>query len=84
MDNLPTKTQPSTPTEVDTIPTWRDLGERFRDVMKDIGAEISQTWKKEGKDFEKDLQARLLPALNRAKLEIEKLIRKLEERNKKP
>ena len=84
MDNLPTKTQSSTPTEVDTIPTWRDLGDRFRDVMKDIGAEISQTWKKEGKDFEKDLQARLLPALNRAKLEIEKLIRKLEERNKKP
>lgn len=84
MDNLPTKTQSPTPTEVDTIPTWRDLGERFRDVMKDIGAEISQTWKKEGKDFEKDLQARLLPALNRAKLEIEKLIRKLEERNKKP
>jgi hypothetical protein len=84
MDNLPTKTQASTPTEVDTIPTWRDLGERFRDVMKDIGAEISQTWKKEGKDFEKDLQARLLPALNRAKLEIDKLIRKLEERNKQP
>jgi hypothetical protein len=81
MDNLPTKTQSSTPTEVDT---WRDLGERFREVMKDIGAEITQTWKKEGKDFEKDLQARLLPALNRAKLEIEKLIRKLEERNKKP
>lgn len=84
MDNLPTKPQSSTPTEVDTIPTWRALGERFRDVMKDIGAEISQTWKKEGKDFEKDLQARLLPALNRAKLEIEKLIRKLEERNKQP
>ena len=83
MDNLPTKTQPSAPTEVDTIPTWRDLGERFRDVMKDIGAEISQTWKKEGKEFEKDLQSRLLPALNRAKLEIEKLIRRLEERNKK-
>ena len=83
MDNLPTKSGTSTPTEVDTIPTWRELGERFRDVMKDIGAEISQTWKKEGKDFEKDLQAKLLPALNRAKLEIEKLIRRLEERNKK-
>ena len=51
--------------------------------MKDIGAEISQTWKKEGKDLEKDLQARLLPALNRAKLEIEKLIKRLEDRNKK-
>jgi hypothetical protein len=84
MDNLPTKTQSSAPTEVDTIPTWRELGERFREVMKDIGVEISQTWKKEGKDLEKDLQSRLLPALNRAKLEIEKLIRRLEERNKKP
>jgi len=83
MDNLPTKTPSSAATEVDTIPTWRELGDRFRDVMKDIGAEISQTWKKEGKDFEKDLQARLLPALNRAKLEIEKLIVRLEERKKK-
>lgn len=83
MDNLPAKSASSAPTEVDTLPTWRELGERFRDVMKDIGAEISQTWKKEGKEFEKDVQARLLPALNRAKLEIEKLIRRLEERNKK-
>jgi hypothetical protein len=52
--------------------------------MKDIGAEIASTWKKEGKDLERDLQARLLPAMKRAKLEIEKLIVRLEERNKKP
>jgi hypothetical protein len=83
MDNLPTKTAETEPTEVGVIPTWRELGERFRDVMKDIGAEIGKTWKKEGKELETDLQARLLPALNRAKLEIEKLIKKLEERNKK-
>lgn len=83
MNTLPTKSESSSPTEVEVIPTWRELGERFREVMKDIGAEISQTWKKEGKDLEKDLQARLLPALNRAKIEIDKLIKRLEERNKK-
>ena len=32
------------------------------------------------KDLEKDLQARLLPALKRARIEIDKLISKLEER----
>ena len=83
MTTLPTKSESTSPTEVEMIPTWRELGERFRDVMKDIGVEISQTWKKEGKDLEKDLQARLLPALNRAKIEIDKLITRLEERNKK-
>ena len=31
MDNLPTKSESSTPTEVDVLPTWRELGERFRD-----------------------------------------------------
>ena len=83
MTTLPTKSESSSPTEVEVIPTWRELGERFRDVMKDIGVEISKTWKKEGNDLEKDLQARLLPALNRAKIEIDKLITRLVERNKK-
>lgn len=83
MNTLPTKNESTSPTEVDVLPTWRELGERFREVMKDIGAELSSAWKKEGKDFEKEVQARLLPALNRAKLEIDKLITRLEERNKK-
>jgi hypothetical protein len=83
MTTLPTKSESSSPTEVEVIPTWRELGERFRDVMKDIGVEISKTWKKEGKDLEKDLKERLLPALNRAKIEIDKLITRLEERNRK-
>ncbi len=78
MDNLPAK-PPVEPTEVDVIPTWRDLGDRFRDVMKDIGAEISTTWKKEGKELEGELQSRLLPSLKRARIEIDKLITKLEE-----
>lgn len=80
MNTLPTKPEPVEPTEVEVIPTWRDLGDRFRDIMKDIGAEISTTWKKEGKDLEKEAQARLLPALKRARIEIDKLITKLEER----
>jgi hypothetical protein len=84
MSTLPTKTKKATPAEVEVIPTWRELGGRFRDVMKDIGAEISKNWQKEGKDLEADLQARLLPALNRAKLEIEKLIKRLEERTTRP
>lgn len=78
MDNMPTQT-PVEPTEVDVIPTWRDLGDRFRDVMKDIGAEISTTWKKEGKELESEMQSRLLPSLKRARIEIDKLITKLEE-----
>ena len=84
MNNLPAKPPVVEPTEVEVISTWRDLGDRFRDVMKDIGTEISAVWKKEGKDLERELQARLLPALTRAKLEIEKLIARLEERTKKP
>lgn len=84
MDNLPTKSPDASPTEVEVIPTWRELGNRFRDVMKDIGAEIASTWKKEGKELETELQSRLLPAMKRAKLEIERLIVRLEERNKKP
>jgi hypothetical protein len=78
MDNMPAKT-PVEQTEVDVIPTWRDLGDRFRDVMKDIGAEISTTWKKEGKELESEMQSRLLPSLKRARIEIDRLITKLEE-----
>jgi hypothetical protein len=78
MDNLPAKPVVE-PAEVDVIPTWRDLGDRFRDVMKDIGAEISTTWKKEGKELESEMQSRLLPSLKRARIEIDRLITKLEE-----
>jgi hypothetical protein len=47
--------------------------------MKDIGAEISTTWKKEGKELESEMQSRLLPSLKRARIEIDKLITRLEE-----
>jgi hypothetical protein len=74
MNTLPKKPEPGDP-EVHTIPTWRELAERFRDLMKDF--------LKEGKDLERELEPKLLPALKRLKLEIEKLIGKLEERVKK-
>ncbi len=84
MENATKTPAATTPTEVEEIPTWRDLADRFRDVMKDIAADVGAVWKKEGKEMEKEVQARLLPALNRAKIEIDKLIRRLEERARKP
>jgi len=71
MNKLPTKREPGDP-EVNKIPTWRELADRFRDLMKDV--------LKEGKELERDIEPKLLPALKRLKLEIEKLIGKLEER----
>jgi hypothetical protein len=73
VNTLPKKREPGAP-EVNTIPTWRELVERFRDLMKDF--------LKEGKELERDLEPKLLPALQRLKLEIEKLIAKLEQRAK--
>ena len=73
MNSLPTKREPDEP-KVDTIPTWRELADRFRDLMKDF--------LKEGKELERELEPKLLPALKRLRLEIEKLIAKLEQRAK--
>ncbi|HVH66496.1 MAG TPA: hypothetical protein VM716_01365 [Gemmatimonadales bacterium] len=74
MNTLPKKREPGDP-EVHTLPTWRELAERFRDLMKDF--------LQEGKELERELEPKLLPALKRLKLEIEKLISKLEERVRK-
>lgn len=71
MNTLPTKPEPP---EVEETPTWRELAERFRDIVKDV--------LREGKEIERDLEPRLLPALKRMKAELEKLIAKLEERAK--
>ena len=87
MNTLPAKrepVEPLEPTEVEITPTWRDLGDRFRDLMKDIGKDIGAIWAKDGKELERELQVRLLPALKRTKLEIDKLITRLEERIKLP
>ena len=74
MSTLPKKREPAESPEVNTIPTWRELADRFRDLMKDF--------LKEGKEFERELEPKLLPALKRLRLEIEKLIAKLESRAK--
>jgi len=79
MNTLPSKRKPVEPTDAEATPTWRELAERFRDVMKDF--------LREGKELERELEPRLLPALKRLRLEIEKLIGKLEDRagaGKKP
>jgi hypothetical protein len=73
MNTLPKKRESGDP-EVNTIPTWRELADRFRDLMKDF--------LKEGKELERELEPKLLPALKRLRLEIEKLIAKLEQRAK--
>ena len=77
MNTLPTKREPGEPAQVEATPMWRELGQRFRDLMNDF--------LQEGKELERALEPKLLPALKRLKTEIEKLITKLEERApKKP
>ena len=76
MNTLPKKREPGEAPEVNAIPTWRQLADRFRDLMKDF--------LKEGKELERELEPKLLPALKRLRLEIEKLIAKLEERTRPP
>jgi hypothetical protein len=72
MDNLPTKPTPVEPTEVEVIPTWRELGERIRDVIESVA--------REGKELERDLEPKFLPALKRVRAELEKLIARVEQR----
>ena len=73
MNTLPTK-RPE-PADVEPTPTWRALGDRVRDVLKDF--------LDEGKKLERDLEPKMLPGLKRLKAEIEKLIAKLEERQER-
>src|SRR5260370_34166808 len=70
MTQLPTKRQPGEP-EISSIPTWRELADRFRDLMSDF--------LKEGKELERELDPKLVPALKRLRLEIDKIIAKLYE-----
>ena len=72
MSKLPTKKPADV--EVNTTPTWRELADRFRDVMRDFV--------EEGKQLGRELEPKLLPALRRLKAEIEKVIAKLEQRAK--
>jgi len=75
MNTLPTKPERNPPPEVEVIPTWRELAERLRALLKDFI--------EEGKELEREIEPRVLPALRRFKIEIEKLIAKLEERASK-
>lgn len=74
MNTLPTKRGPDRPAPEDTedVPTWRELRDRVADVMKDLV--------REGKELERDLEPRLLPALRKLQVQIAKLIGRLEER----
>ena len=74
MNTLPTKRPPTEPTaeDADEVPTWRELRERASDLLKALT--------REGKELERDLEPKVLPALQRLKLQIEKLIAKLERR----
>lgn len=55
-----------------TPTTKRDLVDQVRDLMKDFI--------REGKKIGRELEPKMLPVLKRMKLQIEKLIAKLEER----
>ena len=83
---VPTKPEPGTsPVEVrsrEPAPTWRELRDRFADLMKDIGSELREVWEEEGKGLRREATTRLLPALRRSKDELEKLIARLEQRLK--
>ncbi len=72
MSNLPTKRPAPVEVESEEVPTWRDLRERTTDLLKELV--------QEGKELERELEPKVLPALKRLKDQIEKLIAKLEER----
>ncbi|MGH7699408.1 MAG: hypothetical protein ACREMJ_02660 [Gemmatimonadales bacterium] len=74
MNTLPTRRGPDgpAPQEDKDVPSWRELRDRVADVMQDLV--------REGKELERDLEPKLLPALRKLKVQIEKLIGRLEER----
>jgi hypothetical protein len=71
MNTLPAK-RPDSDAPPEEVSTWQELRERTADVLKDLV--------REGKELERQLEPKVLPALKRLKAQIEKLIAKLEER----
>jgi hypothetical protein len=82
MNTLPTQVPPPPPAPVapDEVPTWHELRDRFADLMKDIGTELRELWSHEGKELREVASARAMPALRRARAELDKLITRLEQR----
>jgi hypothetical protein len=80
-DLVKKSSEPKPPVEVhsnEPVPTWRELRQRFTDLVKDIGGELRDVWSEEG-------NPRVLAGLKRSRDELNKLIAKLEERMaKKP
>lgn len=73
MTNLPAKRPDITPApDVNDTPTWRELRERSADLLNELV--------REGKEIERELEPRVLPALRKLKAQIEKLIAKIEQR----
>ncbi len=81
MNTLPTQVPPPPPAPVapDETPSWPELRDRFADLVKDIGTELRELWSHEGKDLQQVATARAVPALRRARLELDKLITRLEQ-----
>jgi hypothetical protein len=79
MNDLPVPAspdRPKPPVEVhshEPAPSWRELRERFSDLVKDIGGELKDVWDEEA-------TPRLLAGLKRSREELDKLITKLEQR----
>jgi hypothetical protein len=71
MNTLPAK-RPDSDAPPEEVSTWQELRERTADVLNDLV--------REGKELERQLEPKVLPALKRLKAQIEKLIAKLEER----
>lgn len=73
MNTLPAPT-------VDEVPSWRELRDRFGDLMKDIRTELREIWSHDGNHLRREARARAVPALRRVRAELDKLITRLEER----
>src|SRR5207237_9973804 len=68
MNTLPTK-KPSD-TDVNNIPTWRELAERFVNLLKDFIKVV--------KELEREFEPKLLPVLKRLELELEQTLANVE------
>jgi hypothetical protein len=64
----------------DTPPDWGRLRTRLKAVMKDVKKEVGHSWTYGSRQLERELEAKLLPSLKRARRKLEGLIVHLEKR----